>query len=81
MISLAQLKNFTNQELISHLESVMHHSPVILELIKRLQKADDEEVSLANINDKVECPVCMASLQADLDTANSMFRLKIDPHH
>ena len=80
MISLAQLKNFTNQELINHLEPVTYHSPIILELIKRLQKADDEEVSLADINSKVECPVCMASLQADLDTGNNMFRLKIDLH-
>ena len=80
MMSLAQLKNCTNLEMINHLEPVMHHSPIILELIGRLQKADDEEASLANVNDKVECPVCMAGLQVDLDTANGMFRLKIDNH-
>lgn len=81
MVSLAQLKNYTDQELIHRLDEVMHHSPIILELVQRLQRAQDAETSLADFNDKVECPVCMASLQSDLDWGNRMFTIKIDETH
>ena len=74
-MNLGQLSNYTNPELIAALEPTMHRSPIILELVKRLQAAHDNDVALESVADKVECPVCLANLQASVDTGNNRFEL------
>jgi len=79
-VTPAQLKNFTNQELIHHLDERKYHSPILVELVQRLQRVEDAETDLAEIADKVECPICMAGLQADIDWGNKMFTLTTTPN-
>ncbi len=69
------LNRFTNRELLNHFDSIKHHSPIILELCRRLEK---EEESVHMLNNKVECPICQAKLLADIDSENDMFTLTID---
>lgn len=58
-------RNYTDDELINHLDGIGHKSPVITELIYRLEisrgkekeETDQEEQEVLEI-----CPVCLASL-------------------
>lgn len=69
------LNRLTNQELLNHFDSIKHHSPIILELCRRLE---EEEESVHMLNNKVECPICQAKLLANIDSENDMFTLKLN---
>lgn len=69
-----QLSHLTDDELIRHLQDTAHHSPVLSELVKRLQK-HVSDIDLAVIKDTVQCPVCMASLRGSIDEDNNVFVL------
>lgn len=72
----AALLNLTDDELIRVLDYNRQYSKVIDELCKRLEKnIKDNDV---NINPKVECPVCLASLKVEIDTNNNIFDIKVD---
>ena len=73
-VTRAQLMRFTNEELLHHLDERRSQSPIIDELCKRLEPNAFTEVK--QINHRVECPVCTAQLEADLDEGNAMFTLR-----
>lgn len=68
-------KHFTNEELLVNIDDKRRYSPLIDELALRLEK---EIVNMAEVNHKVECPVCSAQLEADLDLGNGMFTIQLD---
>lgn len=70
-----QLSRLTDKELLSYLQDVTHYSPVIAELVKRLESHTDA-ADISKLHHKVECPVCMANLQVDIDWGNNMFTVK-----
>ncbi len=72
---MLRLNRLTTPELLNHLDSIKYHSPIILELCKRLEEVEDD---LNLLTDKVECPVCQAKLLAGTNTMNSFYTLKID---
>jgi len=72
---MLRLNRLTTPELLNHLDSIKYHSPIILELCKRLEDVEDK-INL--LTDKVECPVCQAKLLADKDVMNGFYTLKID---
>lgn len=76
-VTHAQLMRFTDAELLHHLDDRRAHSPVIDELCKRLEPGAFTEVK--QINHQVECPICMAGLEADFDDGNAMFTIKVAP--
>ena len=78
-MNIAQLRNLTDPELIAHLDPIIHHSPVILELVKRLQALNDNQTALEKADDRLECPVCLAQLRIELDAANQLFTCKVTP--
>jgi len=76
MINLGTLSNLTNEELLRQLDEVRELSPIISELCKRLEKNNAVEKEIEEIDNKSECPVCMASLHAEMDLNNKLFILK-----
>lgn len=76
MINLGSLCNLTNEEFLRELVNVGEKSPIISELCKRLDKINDFEKEIEEINNKTECPVCMASLHAEMDLSNKLFILR-----
>lgn len=67
--------NFSDDELLNEVDAKRQYSPILEELCCRLEK---KALDLRDTNHKVECPVCEASLIADLDTENNMFEIKTD---
>lgn len=78
-MNITQFRNLTDPELIAHLDPITHRSPVILELVKRLQALNDDQIALENADDRLECPVCMAQLHIELDATNQLFICKVAP--
>jgi hypothetical protein len=78
-MALGTMMNLTDEELINSLEDKRHQSPIISELIRRLE-SHVQSTDVSKVNDRVECPVCMADLQADVDWGNNMFTLKVVDH-
>lgn len=66
--------NLTDDELLSRIDEARQHSPIIDELASRLEK---KERINNQTNTRVECPVCEAALEADLDEGNNIFTLEI----
>lgn len=66
--------NLTDDELLSRIDEARQHSPIIDELASRLEK---KERINNQTNARVECPVCKAALEADLDEDNNIFTLEI----
>ena len=74
-LSIAMMMNMTDEELLCSLEDKRHQSPILFELTRRLRKHIESE-DKSKVNDKIECPVCMANLQVDIDWGNNMFTVK-----
>lgn len=64
----------TTAELLVQVDSIRDKSPIIEELALRLEQG-------VGINDEsghnVTCPVCKAQLEADYDSGNDMFTLRL----
>lgn len=73
-----QISRLTTDELLNYVDHVAHHSPIMSELVKRLKDLSDKP-SINHLNHKVECPVCMANLQVDIDWGNNMFTVRVSP--
>ena len=71
-MNASQLRNFSDAELLRHLEDARHHSPVIGELCKRLEEKEPEP-----LDESVEGPICLAAMVLDLDYANGIANLKV----
>ena len=68
------LSNLTDAELLNHIDSIRHYSPIIAELCKRL---DALNVEPSPLHDRVTCPVCQAELRVDSDDGNEKYELAI----
>jgi hypothetical protein len=80
MINSAIMSHLTNEELLRALDERKERSPIIFELCRRLEKLDTEVTSIDESSNQVMCPVCMASLLADIDHDNNLFTLNINTH-
>ena len=69
-----QLSHLTTPELLHLLDYKRPLSPIIGELCKRLEKADEDE----GMNHRVECPVCQSALEVEPDYGNSVYHIKVD---
>ncbi len=61
------LSHLSDEELLRHLSDSRHRSPIIAELCDRLEAALDANIVMENTFEhsekKVQCPVCLASLE------------------
>jgi len=72
-----KFSNYTTEELLSLIDEKRAQSPLVDELATRLEASVASNV-LEDSNHRVHCPVCEAALEADYDTGNSMFTIKVE---
>ncbi len=69
-------RHLSNEEFLVLLSYSRTYSPIVESLCNRI-----EELSLVKeqnvVSDKVECPICKASLRVDFDLDNEIYQLKI----
>lgn len=65
--------NLTNIELISMLESKRGNSPIIDELLNRLEELPEDKIG---IQKNISCPVCEAELVLEYDPGNDINYLR-----
>lgn len=75
-------RNLTTSELLSQLDSIRLHSPIINELITRIEEDNvlanklDPPNSCCNNDDRVmSCPVCESLIRVSYDQEEDLFRL------
>lgn len=67
-MSHSNYANYTDQELLQVLSEKRQHSPIIEELCQRLESYTHINQKETNIT--VDCPVCEAKLNIDIDVSD-----------
>jgi len=68
-------RHLSDDEFIDRYESAGRPSPIIQALMLRLQLANHTHKIPKDLNARVECPVCLASLEVEMDEDNGRFSL------
>jgi hypothetical protein len=68
----------TDEEFIRHMDEKASFSPIIAELVRRLEHQITAGHSHEHANHRAECPVCAAPLHVEYDEGNALFQVKVD---
>ena len=69
--------HLSDEEFICYADTKIGLSPIIDELVRRLQHQLDAGRSHEHADHCVECPVCDAPLHVEYDEGNSLFEVKV----
>lgn len=75
MASHTRYSNLTDDELLSRIDETRQQSPIIDELANRLERKERTD---SETRTRIECPVCEALLNVDLDEDDNTFTLRIE---
>lgn len=75
---MTKFTHLSDAEFLTHIQDVTPHSPIILELATRLEKATSGTFVRPGSNPRIECPVCMADLLVSYEEGNNLFDVSIN---
>lgn len=71
--------HLSDEEFLREMDEKIYLSPVIKEFARRLRHFTDHTTLPADVNHRIECPVCAAGLLVEYDLGNTLFDVKVDP--
>lgn len=75
---MASYTHLSDEEFLELMDERASESPVIKEFARRLRHFVEHTTLPADVNYRVECPVCAAGLCVEYDEGNTLFELKVD---
>ena len=77
MSHYTKYRSLTTSELLSQLDAIRLHSPIINELIIRIEEDNvlANKIDFVFTRDNIHCPVCESMLTIDYDKEEDLFKL------
>jgi hypothetical protein len=70
--------HLTDEEFVNYMDAKVGFSPIIDELVRRLQHHINANRAHEDANHRAECPVCAAPLHIEYDESNALFEVKVE---